>query len=211
MLLGVLILSGFVGVTLLAQAHLMPPIRQAVEAMGVWAPLGIMLLRGLSIVLPALPSTAYSLLAGALLGFKTGFLTIAVTDLIACLIAFSLARYWGRGPVRRLVGDKAMSVVERFSGSRLESNFFLMTGLLMTGFFDFVSFGLGLAGTSLQRFMPALVLSVVASDLPIVALGAGVFDGGKTTLVASIVGVFLLALVQGKVRRRFAALKQLKG
>lgn len=104
-----------------------------------------------------------------------------------------------------------MSVVERFSGSRLESNFFLMTGLLMTGFFDFVSFGLGLAGTSLQRFMPALVLSVVASDLPIVALGAGVFDGGKTTLVASIVGVFLLALVQGKVRRRFAALKQLKG
>ena len=209
-LLVLLVLAGFVGLTLLAQAHVMPPIRQAVGAMGVWAPLGIMLLRGVSIVLPALPSTAYSLLAGALLGFKTGFLTIAVTDVVACSIAFALARHWGREPVRRLVGNKAMSVVERFSSSRLESNFLLMTGLLMTGFFDFVSYGLGLAGTSPQRFFPALVLSVVVSDLPIVALGAGVFDSGKATLIAAVVGVFLLALIQSTVRRRFAALKQTK-
>jgi uncharacterized membrane protein YdjX (TVP38/TMEM64 family) len=209
-LLVLLVLAGFVGLTLLAQAHVMPPIRQAVGAMGVWAPLGIMLLRGVSIVLPALPSTAYSLLAGALLGFKAGFLTIAVTDVVACSFAFGLARHWGRGPVRRLVGEKAMSVVERFSSSRLESNFLLMTGLLMTGFFDFVSYGLGLAGTSPQRFFPALVLSVVVSDLPIVALGAGVFDSGKATLIAAVVGVFLLAFIQRTVRRRFATLKQTK-
>jgi uncharacterized membrane protein YdjX (TVP38/TMEM64 family) len=209
-LLVLLVLAGFVGLTLLAQAHVMPPIRQAVGAMGVWAPLGIMLLRGVSIVLPALPSTAYSLLAGALLGFKAGFLTIAVTDVVACSFAFGLARHWGRGPVRRLVGEKAMSVVERFSSSRLESNFLLMTGLLMTGFFDFVSYGLGLAGTSPQRFIPALVLSVVVSDLPIVALGAGVFDSGKATLIAAVVGVFLLAFIQSTVHRRFAALKQTK-
>ena len=66
-LLVLLVLAGFVGLTLLAQAHVMPPIRQAVGAVGVWAPLGIMLLRGVSIVLPALPSTAYSLLALSLI------------------------------------------------------------------------------------------------------------------------------------------------
>jgi len=202
------VLAGFVGLTLLAQAYVMAPIRQAVAAMGLWAPLGIMLLRGASIVLPALPSTAYSLLAGALLGFKTGFLTIAFTDLVACSFAFALARYWGREPVRRLAGEKAMSMVERFSSSRLESNFLLMTGLLMTGFFDFVSYGLGIAGTSPQRFFPALVLSIVVSDMPIVALGAGVFDSGKATLVAAVVGVFLLAFLQSTVRRRYAALKK---
>lgn len=42
------------------------------------------------------------------------------------------------------------------------------------------------------------------SDLPIVALGAGVFDSGKSTLVAAVVGVLILALIQAKVRRRFA-------
>ena len=48
------------------------------------------------------------------------------------------------------------------------------------------------------------------SDLPIVALGAGVFDSGKATLIAAVVGVFLLALIQSTVRRRLAALKQTK-
>ena len=210
MILVLLVLAGFVGLTLLAQAHVMPLIRQTVGTMGVWAPLGIMLLRGISIVLPALPSTAYSLLAGAILGFRNGFLTIAFTDVIACSFAFAFARYWGRGPVRLLVGHKAMSVAERFSSSRLESNFLLMTGLLMTGFFDFVSYGLGIAGTSPQRFLPALVLSVVVSDLPIVAVGAGIFDSGKATLVAAVVGVFLLAFIQSTVRRRFAALKEIQ-
>jgi len=207
-LLVLLGLLGFIGLTLLAQAHVMPQIRQSLGAMGVWAPIGIMLLRGVSIVLPALPSTAYSLAAGALLGFKTGFLTIVFTDILACSLAFCLARQFGRGPVRRLVGGKAMSVVERFSGSKVESNFFLMTGLLMTGFFDFVSYGLGIAGTPLKRFLPALFLSVFMSDLPIVALGAGIFDSGKSTLVAAVVGVFVLALIQSTVRRRFSLLNR---
>ena len=56
-LLVLLGLLGFIGLTLLAQAHVMPQIRQSLGAMGVWAPIGIMLLRGVSIVLPALPST----------------------------------------------------------------------------------------------------------------------------------------------------------
>ena len=207
-LLILLVLAGFVGLTLLAQTHVMPPIRQAVGAMGVWAPLGIMLLRGVSIVLPALPSTAYSLLAGALLGFKTGFVTIAVTDVVACSLAFALARHWGREPVRRLVGDKAMAIVERFSSSKVETNFFLMTGLLMTGFFDFVSYGLGISGTRLKHFLPALFLSVFMSDLPIVALGAGVFDNGKSTLVAAVMGVFFLAFIQSMARQRFSLLNR---
>ena len=208
MLLVLLLLLGFIGLTLLAQAHVLPQIRHSLGAMGVWAPVGIMLLRGASIVLPALPSTAYSLAAGALLGFKTGFITIVFTDILACSLAFWFARHLGRGPVRRLVGDKAMSVVERFSGSKVETNFFLMTGLLMTGFFDFVSYGLGISGTRLKHFLPALFLSVFMSDLPIVALGAGVFDNGKSTLVAAVVGVFILAFIQSMVRQRFSLLNR---
>ena len=52
----------------LIHVHGLEPIRAQVEQLGVWAPLGIVVLRGISILLPALPSTAYSLLAGALLG-----------------------------------------------------------------------------------------------------------------------------------------------
>ena len=44
------------------------------ESKGATASIIIFLLRFLSVIIPALPSTAYSLLAGALLGFKKGLL-----------------------------------------------------------------------------------------------------------------------------------------
>ncbi len=100
--------GAFVVLVYLIQTYGIEPLRNAVESMGIWAPLGIMLLRGISIILPALPSSAYSLLAGSLLGFKTGYLTIVFADLIFCQAAFFIARNYGREPVRRLVGVKAM-------------------------------------------------------------------------------------------------------
>ena len=62
------------------------PLRIQVANMGIWAPLGIFILRGISIILPALPSSAYSLLAGSLLGFQTGYFTILISDVFFCQI-----------------------------------------------------------------------------------------------------------------------------
>ena len=127
----------FVVAVVFLQRYGIEPLRGAVEDMGFWAPLGLFLLRGISIILPALPSSVYSLLAGSLLGFKVGYLTIILSDLIFCSTAFFIARRWGRNPVSRLVGAGAMEKIDGFSKNQLEGNFFLMTGLLMTGIFDF--------------------------------------------------------------------------
>ena len=59
----------FVVIIYFIQNYGVEPLRNKVESMGIWAPFGIFLLRGISIILPALPSSAYSLLAGSLLGF----------------------------------------------------------------------------------------------------------------------------------------------
>ena len=61
--------------------------------------------------------------------------------------AFFIARRWGRGPVSRLVGASAMKRIDGFSKNQLEGNFFLMTGLLMTGLFDFLSYAIGISRT----------------------------------------------------------------
>ena len=97
----------FVVVVVFLQRYGIEPLKVAVEDMGFWAPLGLFMLRGVSIILPALPSSVYSLLAGSLLGFKVGYLTILFSDLIFCSTAFFIARRWGRGPVSRLVGAGA--------------------------------------------------------------------------------------------------------
>ena len=185
----------------LAHTHALEPLRAQVESMGVWAPLGIVALRGISILLPALPSSVYSLLAGALLGFETGLITIYITDLVFCQIAFLVAKQYGQEPVKKLVGTKASQRIQNFNQSQLEGNPFFLTGLLMTGLFDFVSYAAGLSGTKWKVFTTALIVSVTLSDLPIVALGAGVFNGGKSMLIIASLGVFALAIIAGMVKK----------
>ncbi len=185
----------------LAHTHALEPLRAQVESMGVWAPLGIVALRGISILLPALPSSVYSLLAGALLGFETGLITIYITDLVFCQIAFLVAKRYGQEPVKKLVGEKASQRIQNFNQSQLEGNPFFLTGLLMTGLFDFVSYAAGLSGTKWKVFTTALIVSVTLSDLPIVALGAGVFNGGKLMLIIASLGVFALAIIAGMVKK----------
>ncbi len=192
----------FVLFVYLIQRFGIEPLRNAVESMGIWAPLGIMLLRGVSIILPALPSSAYSLLAGSLLGFKTGYVSIVLADLIFCQLAFFIARNYGREPVRRLVGVKAMKRIEGFNQNQLEGNFFLMTGLLMTGLFDFLSYAIGIGGTRWRLFTPALIVSLLISDSIIVAVGAGVSKGAGLMLGAALLGMFLLASIAGITKNR---------
>ena len=202
------ILALFVLAVVALQRYGIEPLRTVVEGMGFWAPLGIFLLRGLSIILPALPSSIYSLLAGSLLGFKTGYLTIVLSDLLFCSSAFLIARTWGRGPVSRLVGKRAMERIDGFSKNQLEGNFFLMTGLLMTGLFDFLSYAIGISRTRWRVFAPALLISVLVSDSILVTVGAeaanGV-DGSKSAglpLGLALLAMFGLAVFTGLMKKR---------
>jgi len=181
----------------LIQNYGVEPLRIQVANMGIWAPLGIFILRGISIILPALPSSAYSLLAGSLLGFKTGYFTILISDMVFCQAAFFIARNYGRAPVRKLVGIKAMKRIESFNQNQLEGNFFLMTGLLMTGLFDFLSYAIGIGGTRWRIFTPALLISLLISDSILVAVGAGVSQGAGILLGLALLGMFALATISG--------------
>ena len=184
--------GAFILLVFLIQTYGIEPLRSAVKEMGIWAPLGILILRGISVILPALPSSVYSLLAGSLLGFKTGYLTIFISDLIFCQLAFFIARNFGRAPVRKLVGVKAMKRIEGFNQNQLEGNFFLMTGL-----FDFLSYALGIGGTRWRLFTPALIISLLISDSIIVAVGAGVSQGAGLMLGGALLGMFALATIAG--------------
>ena len=192
----------FVVVVVYLQRYGIAPLQNAVNEMGFWAPLGLFVLRGISIILPALPSSVYSLLAGSLLGFKVGYMTIILSDLVFCSSAFYIARRWGRGPVSRLVGAGAMERIDGFSKNQLEGNFFLMTGLLMTGLFDFLSYAIGISRTHWRIFAPALLISVLISDSILVAVGAGVTKGASVSLGIALLAMFALATFTGMLKKR---------
>lgn len=177
-------------------------IQDYVEQLGIWAPVGLFGLRFTSVLIPALPGTAYSVLAGGLLGFWKGLAVVCLSDLLSCSLSFWLARRFGRSLIRHLVGDRFIHRVDRFTQKHLEHNFFLMTAFLMSGFFDFVAYGVGLARAPWRKFLPALALSIILSNPPVVALGSGILAKGKLLLVVALLGVFGLALLTGWLQRQ---------
>ena len=191
-----------VGAIVLMNEYGIEQIRANISQFGIWAPLVVMLLRIVSIVIPAIPGTGYSLLAGGLFGFTQGLIAIAIADAIACTINFYIAKRYGRNLVQKFVGEKFMDKVDAINQKYLEDNIFLVTALLMTGLFDFVCYAVGLTQMKWRRFMPALTLSIVVAKPPLVALGAGVLEGGKLLLGFALLGMFLLALVTGWLNRK---------
>jgi uncharacterized membrane protein YdjX (TVP38/TMEM64 family) len=177
-------------------------IRANVQQLGIWGFVAIFALRLTSVIIPALPGTAYSVLAGGLFGFLPGLMVICLADLVSCSLSFSLSRRYGRNLIAKLSGERILAQIERFSQKNLANNFFLMTGLLMTGLFDFVSYGVGLTETSWQKFLAALSISIVLSNPPIVALGAGILASGKMLLGFAILGVLVLGIITAILQKR---------
>ena len=128
-------------------------------------------LRSISIIIPILPGTIFSVAAGFQFGFAQGLVIIFFADFLACSISFLLARKLGRNYIHNLLGSRQMVRVESISQNYLEKNYFLMTAFLMSGFFDFVCYAIGLTKITWKRFMPALIFSIIISDSPFVASG----------------------------------------
>ncbi len=139
-----------------------------------WGILLLILLRLVSIVIPIIPGTPYLLVSGYLFGFVNGLLISCISDLISCSICFSISKNYGRRFVQRFMPKKYLNKFESLSKNYLERNFFLLTGFLMTGMFDFVSYGVGLTKLKWKTFFSALLLSTFLSDLPFVAAGDGI-------------------------------------
>ena len=140
---------------------------------GNWGILLILLLRFSSIVIPILPGTYCLLISGYLFGMVNGLLISFTADIVACSLSFYLSRNFGRKLLKKLMPKKFLNKFENISKNYLEKNFFLLTGFLMTGWFDFVSYGVGLTKLKWKKFLPSLVLSAILSDLPFVATGNG--------------------------------------
>ncbi len=134
----------------------------------------LFLARSVSIIVPVLPGTIFSVAAGFQFGFSNGLIIIFLADFLSCSISFLLARKLGRNYIRTLLGAKQMKRVESISKVYLENNYFLMTALLMSGFFDFVCYAIGLTKITFKRFLPALIFSIIISDSPFVASGFAV-------------------------------------
>ena len=196
-----------------------------IEALsGNWGVLFVLILRLISIVIPILPGTYCLLLSGYLFGLGNGLLISFIADFLACSISFSLSKRFGRKILKRVMSRKYLNKFENLSKNHLEQNFFLLTGFLMTGWFDFVSYGVGLTKLKWRKFILALIFSVILSDLPFVATGNGfrelqnqnfniknILDGNVPSLqkeylivfIVSVVLIFSIGIIGGVIKSKY--------
>jgi uncharacterized membrane protein YdjX (TVP38/TMEM64 family) len=181
-------------------------LRVRVKSLGVLAPLFFFGLRFISVVIPVIPGTTFAFAAGLTLGLTEGLLVIVLADLLSCSFSFYLSRRYGRAWVERLIGQRFMDRVDRLTQQHFEQNFPLLTAFLMTGFFDFVSYGVGLTKTSWPRFFGALCISIPIAHTPVVIVGANLLEKRQSYWLLGIAFfiVFGVALITGLLQRKGA-------
>lgn len=182
-------------------------LRDRTQSLGILAPLILFGLRFTSIVIPVIPGTAFALAAGLSLGLTEGLLVIVLADFLSCSLSFYLSRRYGKPLVTKLIGARFMDRVERLGQQHLERNFPLLTAFLMTGFFDFVSYGVGLTQTSWPRFLGALAVSIPIAHSPAVIVGAQLLEKRQSYLLlgTAILIAFGVATITGILRRKSEA------
>jgi uncharacterized membrane protein YdjX (TVP38/TMEM64 family) len=182
-------------------------LRLKVKSLGILAPLVFFGLRFISIVIPVIPGTAFAFASGLSLGLTEGLLVIVLADFLSCSLSFYLSRRYGRALVTKLIGQRFMNRVDRLSRQHLEQNFPLLTAFLMTGFFDFVSYGAGLTQTAWSRFLGALAISIPIAHTPAVIVGANLLEKKQSYILlgVALLIAFGVALITGILQRRSAA------
>ena len=173
-----------------------------------WGILLLISLRLISIIIPILPGTYCLLISGYLFGLVNGLIISCISDLIACSLCFTLSKFYGRKIIQKLMSRKYLNKFESLAQNYLERNFFLLTGFLMTGWVDFVSYGVGLTKLKWKTFFSSLFISVLLSDLPFVATGNGIrqlkdqnitikkiIDGDIPSLEGNYLIIFILSAI----------------
>lgn len=169
-------------------------VERTVESWGVYGPLAFVLINFAQVILAPIPGQAVGVAGGYLFGFWLGFALNVTGIVLGSLVAFGLARAFGKPLVDRFVGPRTRDFLERAANKNGVRGLFL---LYLLPFLpdDALCLMAGLTSIRWSTFALVVVLgrspgSLVASltgaglvDLPlwawtivaVVAIGVGVF------------------------------------
>jgi uncharacterized membrane protein YdjX (TVP38/TMEM64 family) len=178
-------------------------VRGQVAAAGAFAPLVFVAVQTVQVVLAPVPGQALGAVGGYLFGGLAGTVYSLVGVLVGSLVAFELARRFGRPLVERVADPDALAGFDDFVDRHGRVGLFVAF-LFPTFPDDLLCFVAGVSGV---RRRDLLVL-VLVGRTPSFALAAYAGDGaaqGQYWLVASLVAVLaLLTVLVGRYRERLA-------
>jgi len=132
--------------------------REWVSGFGVWAPAAFFLIQMLQVIVSPIPGSVTTLVGGALFGLWPAFGISTAAVLAGSLLAFGLARAFGRPLVSRLVGPK---ITEKYLGAMTSRTRIALLLMFLLPFFpdDALSLIAGLTGISWVFFFVAILIT----------------------------------------------------
>lgn len=164
-------------------------ITRMVEELGAFGPLALALFQILQVIVAVIPGDFLIVVAGKVYGFAGGFWINMVSTVIACFVAFFIARWSGRKVVERLVPakvlDKWMKMVDE-KGSVI----FVITFLVPVFPADAMNFVAGLSQISPKKFFLVSVIGRMPKIFLMTLVSSGLQLSPLTWL---LIGLVLLA------------------
>jgi uncharacterized membrane protein YdjX (TVP38/TMEM64 family) len=163
-----------------------------IAATGPWGPLAVISLMTVAVVASPIPSAPIALASGAAYGHYAGTVYVALGAEFGALVAFLIARGLGRGPVERLLGDKAEYGL---LGSQNALTLTVFASRLLPFIsFDAMSYAAGLGRLHFWRFALATMAGILPASFVLAHFGSVAMEGafGGTEWI-----VFGLGLITG--------------
>jgi uncharacterized membrane protein YdjX (TVP38/TMEM64 family) len=148
-------------------------IQEYISGFGIWAPIAFAALQILQVIISPIPGNITTLAGGLLFGFGNGFLISYVSIFAGSLIAFGLARAFGKPLVVRLVGERVTHKYMDVLSSRQKV---VLIFMFLLPFFpdDALCLIAGLSGISWGFFIVILLLTRPAGILFSALVGSGI-------------------------------------
>ncbi|WP_020581655.1 TVP38/TMEM64 family protein [Endozoicomonas elysicola] len=168
-------------------------VRLYILSFGVWAPLVSALMMVLQAVLAPLPAFMITFANAAVFGWWQGALLSWSSAMVAAVLCFFLARWFGRGFVTKLTSHFAIEQVDRFF-ARHGQYTVLIARLLPFISFDIVSYGAGLTSMKLRHFLIATGIGQLPATL-IYSYVGGMLTGGSRLFVTALLTLFAITVL----------------
>ncbi|MEH6562819.1 MAG: TVP38/TMEM64 family protein [Marinobacter sp.] len=174
-------------------------LREWIDQLGYWGPVGIIGLMIMAIVLSPIPSAPVAMVAGAVYGSFWGTVFVVVGAEAGALIAFTIARSLGYDVIHRW--SRVRPVLNWLSKDRSQSTLMLIifaSRLVPFISFDAVSYAAGLTPLAFWRFVVATLAGVIPAAYLITAFGGLLMatESGLVTIILILVsGITLLPII----------------
>jgi len=171
-------------------------LRNKAGQMGIWGPVVIVVAKMMTIIVVPLGGAPIYATAGALFGFKIGFLITFIGDVLGFSSAFLLSRLFGRKIVNFFVPANYLPTVEQIMNRVGESKIFIKARVAFIGLPEVFAYAAGLTSVSFFVFIALQMLLHIPSSLLMVLFGEALF-AGNTLYFLSASGIALLAALFG--------------